>query len=95
MSLPTITGRTVKVGTKSFSAMDEELRQIHARINGEQKIPKGAFTAQQYAKANGVNDNQAYQSCKRAASRGLMECFSLRARCGDGAIRLQRFFRLV
>ena len=93
--MPTITGRTVKVGTKSFSSMEEELRRIHARINGEQEIPKGAFTAKQYAKANKINENQAYASCRRAADKGLMEDFSLRAKTDGGEIRLQRFFRLV
>lgn len=93
MSMPTITGRTVKVGTKSFSAMEEELRQLHAKIAAGDEVPPGAFSTIQYAKANGVLSKQAYRTLNRAVDNGLLEQFSLRAP-SDKGIRLQQFFRV-
>jgi len=93
-AMPTITGRTVKVGTKSFASMEEELRRLHAELGAAQDVPAGAFSTIQYAKANKLSLGQAYQLCKRSTEKGLMEQFSLRAKNERGLVRLQQFFRV-
>lgn len=88
---PTITGKTVKVGTKSFDSMFAELRELHAGA-GLNEVPKGGFNSDQYAEANGVTAAAAYNYCNRLFKAGKLKKHLVRdASCSNGA-RLRTYF---
>ena len=87
MSAPVITGKTVRVGTKSFSAMFAELRELHSGGH-DTTPPDGAFNADQYAEANGVAYDAAYSSCNRLCRAGKLKKHIVRdASCGRSRLR--------
>ena len=91
MSIPTITGKTVKVGTKSFSAMFAELRELHS-AGHDTTPPAGAFNAEQYAEANGVTAASAYNYCNRLFKAGKLKKHLVRDASGGNGIRLRTYF---
>tara|TARA_R110000868_G_scaffold252275_1_gene508926 strand:- start:143 stop:427 length:285 start_codon:yes stop_codon:yes gene_type:complete len=90
MTPPTITGKTVKIGTKSFSAMFAELRELHAG-DGPAEVPAGAFSAEQYAAANDVSYDSAYQYCHRLCSAKKLSKIKVKVR-SNGDFRLRTYF---
>ena len=91
MSIPTITGKTVRVGTKSFSAMFAELRELHSGA-GLNEAPKGGFNSDQYAEANGVTAASAYNYCNRLFKAGKLKKHLVRDSSGGNGIRLRTYF---
>lgn len=91
MSLPTITGKTVKVGTKSFDAMFAELREFHA-ATGLNEVPKGGFNSDQYAEANGITTAAAYNYCYRLFKAGKLTRHLVRDSSHGSVTRLRTYF---
>lgn len=86
-AIPTITGKTVRVGTKSFDSMFAELRELHS-AGHDTTPPTGAFNADQYAEANGVPYDAAYASCNRLFRAGKLKKHMVRdASCGTNRLR--------
>ena len=58
--------QTVTVGAKSFAAMADELRRLHAEDYAQP--PAGSFTAAQYGEVNGWSQDTAAGILRRLAS---------------------------